>query len=126
MRRRGVAGVDDQIEQGQLQLGPIRRHRQVAALQIKPQIDQITHRPRQQFADARDEIRNHEGLDLELPGAGEGEQLAGQFSPALGRLNAAFGQLLHLPGVAGSALDELERALNSLQQIIEIMRDPAR
>ncbi len=80
----GIASVDDQVEQGALQLVPVRQGLPEILVQIEHQDDVTAQTAQQQLLHGPDAIVHVNGLQIERLAPGEGEQALGESCRALG------------------------------------------
>ena len=121
----GIAGIDAEIEQRQLELVLVGHHRGQAGGEIRFDLRARSERACQQVGHAGDQLGQLQRLDIELLAAGEGQHALGQGGAAPRALHGIVHQARQL-GVIGQPLpQQLQAAQDRHQQIVEIMRDAA-
>ena len=121
----GVARVEDQVHQRQLELVFVRERVPDVVRDAPVDLDQAAERVLEQALERLDEARRRDRGGLELLPPGEGEQALDQLGALFGRA-AGHGDELLLFGVERHALfDESESAEHRGEQIVEIVGDAA-
>ena len=92
----GVAGVDGEVEHGDLELGRVGHHRQHLLVEVEALLDARAEHVAQQRAHVLDQRRDVGRPHLEPLDPAERQQLAGQPRPALGRRQRVLGIALEL------------------------------
>src|SRR6185312_9923535 len=121
----GVAGVEDEVEKGGLDLIGIGQRGPQLGGELLPDLDMLTHRPMQEIIHADDDLVEVDRLRAELLAAREGQELLRQLLGAA-RGQRRRGDEAQQPRlVAELAFEQLEIAGNHGQHIVEVVRDAA-
>ena len=120
-----IAGVDHEVEQGQLELIGIDMRRPEVVRECRVDPDERADRAAQHLDHAVDQLRDvHRGrVQVLLPR--EGEQALRQRGAALGSLDRAVDQAARRVVVAQPFAQQLQVAEHGRQQVVEIVRDAA-
>ena len=119
-----VAGVDREVEDGDLELGRVGHHRHQLLVEVEALLDPRAEHVAQQRPHILDQRRDIGRPHLQPLDPAEGQQLRGQPRAALGRRQRIVGIALEL-GVVGALGDEVEPADHHRQQIVEVVGDAA-
>jgi hypothetical protein len=123
--RHRIARVEGEVEQRGLELPGIGGDVPHVRLEDRPDGDALAERMAQQLGELRDEVVRIERPRLGRLAAREGEQLPGERGGAIGaaadHLEVAAGV-----GLGVRVLQDLERAADDVQRVVEIVRDTAR
>ena len=123
--RHGVARVDREVEDGELELVGVDARRRQAFREIEPQRDARPERALQQIDHALDQAAQVDRHGAQILLSRERQQALRQRGAALGALQRAVDQPVQ-PRIVGHALaQQIEIAHHRHQQIVEIVRDAA-
>ena len=124
-----IARVDGEIDERLLQLAGIDIHLPQAAGQHGLQRNLLAQRPAQQFADAADQFVGADRFGRQRLAAGEGEQALRQRRGAGGAFHGAGEEFQdvgrHPVAARQTPLDEVQRADDDRQHVVEVVRDAA-
>ena len=122
----GVAGVDDQVQQGAFDLVHVGTDRPQRLLQPALQPDRLADRPAQQIPQPHHQRVQVGALRLQRLAPGEGQQAPGQGGGTIHRGARGDGEG-HDVGAAGfqPLFDQLQAAADRLQQVVEVVGHPA-
>ncbi|VDC48632.1 hypothetical protein BREV_BREV_03230 [Brevundimonas mediterranea] len=116
----GVAGVDDQIQQGGLELGRVHVRADAPALQLDLEVDCLADGATQQGLALADQAVQVDGFGAQGLAAREGQQLVGQALAAPSGGQGGLAQLLLLGRVV-RAQDDVQGPDDDRQQIVEVV-----
>ena len=124
--RHGVARVQGEVEDRELELVGIDAHQREPILELHIDLDDGAERAPQHLHHAVDEARHVHRLGPQLLAPREGEHALGQGRAALGGLDRGIDQRLARDPVGHVARHEVEIAEDRHQHVVEIVREPAR
>ena len=123
----GIAGVDDQVEQGTFQLiGIGLGHPQVLA-QLHFQTDAFVDAALQQFAHGNHQVVHLHRFGIQRLATGERQQTVSQARRAIGRGHAKVDQAVQILGAATgqTPAQQLQATDDARQHVVEVMGDTA-
>ena len=121
----GVPGVEGQVQERALHLRRIGDGVPQAAGHHRLHLDRLAQGPAQQVGHVADQPREVDHLRGQGLAPGERQQLAGQLRRPLGAVDGVLQPLAGPLVVGDRALQQVEVAADHLQQVIEVVGDPA-
>ena len=119
----GVAGIDDEIEESELELGLVGPSGPQGGIELPGEFDAATKGVFEQVGDGGGERGDLDRGGLELLPASEGEQTADELAALLGGALGHRDDLLLLVGEDPPAFEQTESADHCSEEIVEVVGD---